>query len=45
MIKRIIIVLFAASLLVMAGTGCRTAHGFGEDMEKAGSKIQDKTDK
>jgi predicted small secreted protein len=25
-------------------TGCRTAEGFGEDMEKAGEKIQDKVD-
>ncbi|HEY9509917.1 MAG TPA: entericidin A/B family lipoprotein [Verrucomicrobiae bacterium] len=24
-------------------TGCRTAHGFGEDMEKAGDSIQDGT--
>jgi predicted small secreted protein len=26
-------------------TGCRTAHGFGQDMENAGQSIQDKTDK
>jgi predicted small secreted protein len=26
-------------------TGCRTAHGFGEDMEHAGQSIQDSTDK
>ena len=26
-------------------TGCRTAHGFGEDMENAGDSIQHKTDK
>jgi predicted small secreted protein len=24
-------------------SGCRTAHGFGEDMENAGEKIQDQT--
>ena len=24
-------------------TGCRTAHGFGEDMEKAGDSIQSGT--
>jgi len=24
-------------------SGCRTAHGFGEDMEKAGEKIQSGT--
>jgi predicted small secreted protein len=34
-------------LLVSVGafvTGCRTAHGFGEDMEHAGQSIQDNTD-
>jgi predicted small secreted protein len=31
--------------ITMATGGCRTAHGFGEDMERAGEKIQDKTDK
>jgi len=30
---------------VTAFSGCRTAKGFGEDMEKAGQSIQDKTDK
>jgi len=38
---------FALVLLVLlsvaAFSGCRTAHGFGEDMEHAGEKIQDKT--
>jgi predicted small secreted protein len=24
-------------------SGCRTAHGFGEDMQNAGDKIQQKT--
>jgi predicted small secreted protein len=43
MIQHFVITLFAAILLVVAGTGCRTAHGFGEDMEKAGDKIQEKT--
>ena len=43
MIKRLILVLCAATVIIAAGTGCRTAHGFGEDMEKAGDKIQDKT--
>jgi predicted small secreted protein len=40
MIKKLFITLFATVLLVAAGTGCRTAHGFGEDMEKAGDEIQ-----
>jgi predicted small secreted protein len=43
MINRIIVMAFAAALLVMASTGCHTARGFGEDMEHAGEKIQDKT--
>lgn len=32
-----------ALFLSIAGSGCRTAHGFGEDMEKAGESIQDGT--
>ncbi|HLP77326.1 MAG TPA: entericidin A/B family lipoprotein [Candidatus Paceibacterota bacterium] len=36
-------------LLLIAGitvfSGCRTAHGFGEDMENAGDKIQEGTSK
>ena len=41
--KRIVFLLFVAALLVIAGVGCNTAHGFGKDMEKAGDKIQDGT--
>jgi predicted small secreted protein len=29
---------------VVTFTGCRTAHGFGEDMENAGHEIQKGTD-
>ncbi|MHC1765709.1 MAG: entericidin A/B family lipoprotein [Verrucomicrobiia bacterium] len=29
--------------LVLGSIGCHTAHGFGQDMEKAGEKIQDGT--
>ena len=29
-------------LLLGAVSGCRTAHGFGEDMEHAGQELQDK---
>jgi len=43
MMKRILIMLFALAVLVGAGTGCRTAHGAGEDMENAGQKIQENT--
>ena len=42
-IKRIVVLLFVTSLLVLAGVGCNTAHGFGKDMEKAGESIQDGT--
>ena len=41
--NRIFIILYLATLLVLSATGCHTAHGFGEDMQKAGEKIQDKT--
>jgi predicted small secreted protein len=43
MIKRILMLLVATVTLITAATGCRTAHGAGEDMERAGEKIQDKT--
>ena len=42
-IKRIVVLLFVTAFLVMAGTGCNTAHGFGKDVEKAGQGIQDGT--
>jgi predicted small secreted protein len=42
--KRILIALLAAVILSSALTGCRTARGAGEDLEKAGQKIQDKAD-
>jgi predicted small secreted protein len=41
--KRLIVLLFVTALLAIAGLGCNTAHGFGQDMEKAGDKIQDGT--
>lgn len=43
LIKRIMLLLFVTALATIAGTGCNTAHGFGQDMEKAGDKIQDGT--
>ena len=45
LLQRLVTLLFAAALLVIAGAsvGCNTAHGFGKDMEKAGEKIQDGT--
>ena len=45
MLKRTLICLLIAFVGQIVFTGCRTAHGFGEDMENAGQSIQDKTDK
>ena len=42
--KRILIALLAAFVLASVVTGCHTARGAGEDLEKAGQKIQDKAD-
>ncbi len=44
LVKRLVLLGFAALCLVIAGSGCNTAHGFGKDMEKAGESIQDKTE-
>ena len=42
LIKPFWVLLIVSSVLVAAG--CRhTAHGFGRDVEKAGEKIQEKT--
>jgi predicted small secreted protein len=41
--KHIILLLCLTTLLAIVGTGCNTAHGFGQDMEKAGDKIQEGT--
>ena len=45
MIKRLILIACTIAFVVTAGLGCRTARGFGEDMQAAGEKIQDKTDR
>ncbi|HXS67418.1 MAG TPA: entericidin A/B family lipoprotein [Candidatus Polarisedimenticolia bacterium] len=44
MLKRTLILVLIALVGQIAFTGCRTAHGFGEDMENAGQSIQNKTD-
>lgn len=44
LMKRILFALLAAIVLSSTVTGCRTARGAGEDLEKAGQKIQDKAD-
>ena len=39
-------VILMAALITVATSGCRhTAQGVGEDMERAGEKIQDKVDR
>ena len=35
-----VLLMFLLGIGVVSFTGCRTAHGFGEDMEKAGEEIQ-----
>ncbi|EEF59679.1 entericidin A/B family lipoprotein [Pedosphaera parvula] len=40
---RLVLILIATSLLVMAGTGCNTAHGFGKDVSNTGDAIQRNT--
>ena len=42
-IKRIVVLVFVSSLLVIVGVGCNTAHGFGKDVENAGEGIQNGT--
>jgi predicted small secreted protein len=44
-LTRTVVCFFMLALSVAAFTGCRTAHGFGEDMEDAGESIQDGTKK
>ena len=42
-LKNTLFCLLLAIASVAAFSGCRTAHGFGEDMENTGQTIQDKT--
>lgn len=41
MMKRLIIALFAATVMAMTVTGCNTMRGAGEDIENTGEAIQD----
>ena len=41
MIKRTIIIVCTAGVLAVAGFGCHTAQGFGQDVENAGEQVQD----
>jgi len=41
--KRILVLLFLAALVTVAGMGCNTANGFGKDVSNAGQGIQNGT--
>ena len=41
-LKRLVVLLFAGSLLALATGGCQTSKGFGKDVENLGEKIQTK---
>ncbi len=43
MMKKILMLLFGVITLVTAVSGCRTAHGAGEDIQNAGEAIQQNT--
>jgi predicted small secreted protein len=43
MLKRLVLGLFAAAVLLAVGNGYRTAHGAGEDISHVGDKIQEHT--
>ncbi|MCB1636616.1 MAG: entericidin A/B family lipoprotein [Rhodoferax sp.] len=42
--KRLLLVT-GALMLALACSGCNTVHGMGQDLQKAGEKIQDATKK
>ena len=39
-LKRIALLLLAATILALASTSCQTKKGFGQDVEKLGDKIK-----
>ena len=41
--QRFVVAVLFSTFLGLVGLGCRTANGFGQDMEKAGESIQDGT--
>jgi predicted small secreted protein len=41
--KKLIFTLLLGAALLTFVNGCNTVHGFGQDMEKAGDKIQEGT--
>lgn len=43
--KNLFCLFIAATVWIVLGAGCHTMHGVGEDVEKAGDKIQDSAEK
>jgi len=43
LLKRIFVVFILLALVVVAGLGCHTANGFGQDMKDAGQGIKNGT--
>jgi predicted small secreted protein len=43
LMKRIFLLFFLIALVAVAGVGCHTANGFGQDMQDAGQGIQNGT--
>ena len=41
MMKRMVLLMFAAATLVIGAVGCHTVHGAGQDIERTGEKIQE----
>jgi predicted small secreted protein len=42
--KRLILAIAVGAVLMTWVSGCRTVHGFGEDIQNTGNAIQKKTD-
>jgi predicted small secreted protein len=43
LVRRLVLLFLATTLLGLVGVGCNTAHGFGKDVENAGEGIQNGT--
>jgi predicted small secreted protein len=43
LLKRMTVLFFLIALVAVAGLGCHTANGFGQDMKDAGQGIQNGT--
>lgn len=40
LVQRLVLLVLVVGIFAIVGVGCRTAHGFGEDMQNAGEGIQ-----